>query len=126
MKKTKMMKKNYEFKKVLSKGTYYSGKYIEAFIKKDKQEYVNFLGIAIGVKIAKAVKRNQIKRFIRESYRNLEMTINGGYDIVFLWKKKRKEEEAEFQKIQKDMKHIFEQAKIVIEEKHEKIINMAN
>ena len=33
MKKTKMLKKNYEFKNVLSKGKYYSGQCIEAFIK---------------------------------------------------------------------------------------------
>ena len=32
MKKTKMLKKNYEFKNVLTKGKYYSGKRIEAFI----------------------------------------------------------------------------------------------
>ena len=53
-----MMKKNYEFKSVLSKGNYYSGKYIEAFVKKNNNIY-NMLGIAISVKIAKAVKRNQ-------------------------------------------------------------------
>ena len=33
MKKTKMLKKNYEFKNVLSKGKYFSGDYIESFIK---------------------------------------------------------------------------------------------
>ena len=66
MKKTKMMKKNYEFRNVLSRGKYYSGKRIEAFIKKNNKETINFLGIAIGVKIAKAVKRNHIKRLIRE------------------------------------------------------------
>ena len=34
MKKTKMLKKNYEFRDVLSRGKYYSGEYIEAFLKK--------------------------------------------------------------------------------------------
>ena len=72
MKKTKMMKKNYEFKNVLSKGNYYSGKYMEAFIKKNEKEKVNYLGIAIGVKLAKAVKRNYIKRLIRENYQQFE------------------------------------------------------
>ena len=38
MKKTKMLKKNYEFKYVLSKGKYFSGKYIEAFIKEKEQK----------------------------------------------------------------------------------------
>ena len=46
MKKTKMLKKNYEFKNVLTKGKYYSGKYIDAYIKKNKGNG-NFLGIAI-------------------------------------------------------------------------------
>lgn len=71
MKKTEMLKKNYEYKRVLTKGKYYSGKYIEAFIKTNNNNK-NFLGIAIGVKIAKAVKRNHIKRLIRENYKNLE------------------------------------------------------
>ena len=75
MKKTKMMKKNYEFKNVLSKGTYYSGRYIEAFIRKSNKENVNFLGIAVGVKVAKAVKRNHIKRLIRENYKDFEEKI---------------------------------------------------
>ena len=60
MKKTKMLKKNYEFKKILSKGTYYSGKNIEVFIKKENIN-LNYLGLAISVKTAKAVRRNKIK-----------------------------------------------------------------
>lgn len=87
MKKTEMLKKNYEYKRVLTKGKYYSGKYIEAFIKTNDNNK-NFLGIAIGVKIAKAVKRNHIKRLIRENYKNLEEKINSGNTVVFLWKKK--------------------------------------
>ncbi|MCI8384651.1 MAG: ribonuclease P protein component [Clostridia bacterium] len=116
MKKTKMMKKNYEFKNVLSKGTYYSGKYVEAFIKKTKQENVNFLGIAVSVKVAKAVKRNHIKRLLRENYRQYEETIKGGYQIIFLWKKKAEIQKATFENIKKDMKRIFDKADLSIEE----------
>ena len=57
MRKVDTLKKNYEFKNVLSKGQDYSGQCIEAFIKKNSKEK-NYLGIAIGVKIAKATKRN--------------------------------------------------------------------
>ena len=32
MKNTETLKKNYEFKNVLNKGSFYSGKYIQAFI----------------------------------------------------------------------------------------------
>lgn len=48
---------------------------------------MNFLGIAVGVKIAKATKRNYLKRLIRESYQKLEMQVKDGYTIVFTCKK---------------------------------------
>lgn len=116
MKKTKMMKKNYEFRNVLSKGKYYSGRNIEAFIKKNNKENINFLGIAIGVKIAKAVKRNHIKRLIRENYNLYENSIKSGYHIIFLWKKKIDIKEATFENIRKDMNFIFDKADLKIEE----------
>ena len=114
MKKTKMLKKNYEFRVVLSKGKYYSGKYVEAFIKKNAKKD-NFLGIAISVKIAKAVKRNYIKRLIRENYRILEERIKNGYTIVFLWKKKADIKNATFENIKKDIDYIFDKAEILEE-----------
>lgn len=116
MKKTKMMKKNYQFRKVLIKGTYYSGKDIEAFIKKNKRKDTNLLGIAIGVKIAKATKRNRIKRLIRESYRLNEEKIKTGNQIIFLWKKKRDPKTANFKNIEEDMKNILKKAEIIEED----------
>lgn len=111
MKKTKMLKKNYEFKKVLSKGKYYSGENIEAFIKDNNKNY-NFLGLAISVKIGKAVRRNKIKRLIRENYKILEPQIKDGKSIVFLWKKKVDIEKATFENIKSDMNNIFDKANI--------------
>ena len=114
MKKTKMLKKNYEFKNVLSKGKYYSGKNIEAFIKDNNKNY-NFLGLAISVKTGKAVKRNKIKRLIRENYKILEPQIKDGKSIVFLWKKKVNVENATFDNIKSDMNNIFERSNIKID-----------
>ena len=111
MKKTKMLKKNYEFKNVLSKGKYYSGKNIEAFIKDNNKNY-NFLGLAISTKTGKAVKRNKIKRLIRENYKILESQIKDGKSIVFLWKKKDDIKNATFENIKSDMNNIFEKANI--------------
>lgn len=111
MKKTKMLKKNYEFKNVLSKGKYYSGKNIEAFIKDNNKNY-NFLGLAISVKIGKAVRRNKIKRLIRENYKFLELEIETGKSIVFLWKKNIDVKNATFENIKADMNYIFDKAKI--------------
>lgn len=113
MKKTKMLKKNYEFKNVLSKGKYYSGKNIEAFIKNNNRN-CNFLGLAISVKTAKAVRRNKIKRLIRENYKLLESEIKNGKSIVFLWKKNVDVDNATFENIKVDMNNIFDKANIKI------------
>ena len=115
MKKTKMLKKNYEFKNVLSKGKYYSGKYIEAFIRKNNKK-INFLGIAISVKTAKAVKRNKIKRLIRENYKEIESYIGVGNSIIFLWKKKANIEDSTYTNIKEDINKIFDKANILIED----------
>lgn len=112
MKNTKMLKKNYEFKEVLSRGKYYSGNCIEAFIKKSEKQEYNFLGIAISTKVGKAVRRNYIKRLIRESYRSLENSIKKGYRMVFLWKKKKDSKEASYEVIKKDIEKIFDKANL--------------
>lgn len=108
MKKTLKLKKNYEFKKVLTKGNYYSGKYLDVFVRKQNDTSINFIGIAIGVKIAKAVKRNKIKRLISENYRLMEDHVKTGYSIVFLWKKKVDIKNATFSNIKNDMENVFE------------------
>lgn len=112
MKKTLKLKKNYEFKKILTKGKYYSGQYLDVFILKNNTN-INLIGIAVGVKVAKAVKRNRIKRLINENYRLMEEKMKTGYNMVILWKKKSNIENATFNNIKKDMENVFEKIGIL-------------
>ena len=75
MKNTKILKKNYEFKKILNKGKYFQGKQIEVFCLKE-DILNNLLGIAVSKKVANSVYRHKIKRLIKEAYRLLEEKIS--------------------------------------------------
>lgn len=114
MKKTIMLKKNYEFRRVLSKGNYFGGIYIQAFILKNGKSY-NSLGLAVNTKSGKAVKRNRIKRLLRENYKNLEQNMQMGYEIVFLLKKKTNIDDLNFQNIGQDMEKIMKKSEIIID-----------
>ena len=116
MKKTITLKKNYEFKKVLTKGEYLSGKYIECVYIKNSLKNKNLIGIAISSKIAKAVKRNNIKRLIRESYKEIEKDIKTGKSFVFLWKKNKDISNATYINIKEDMIKIMKEMDIYINE----------
>ena len=115
MKKTKMLKKNYEFSKIFSKGMYYSGKTIGAFILKNNSKELNYLGLAVSVKVGHAYQRNRVKRLLRENYRLIENELKSGYSIIFMWKKSINIEEANFYQIKEDMLKISKKANIIIE-----------
>ena len=113
MKKTKMLKKNYEFSNVFSKGTYYSGEAIEAFILNNEKNS-NYLGLAISSKAGHAYQRNRIKRLLRENYKNFEENISLGKSIVFLVKKRVNIVDIDFYQVKKDMQKILEKSDVLI------------
>lgn len=123
MRKLNTLKKNYEFKRVLNKGQYYYGKYIQFFIIRNNRN-INRMGIAISSKKAGAVERNKIKRLIRENYRLLiRNNILKGYDFVFIWNKNKNPKEADYYEIKKDFQNIFKRTGILINEKNIDSVN---
>ena len=102
MKKTIKLKKNYEFNNTFKRGKYFSGNILECFYIKNNKN-INYFGIAISSKICNAVKRNRIKRLIREAYRNIENSINLGNTFVFLLKKNVKVEYCNYYNVKEDM-----------------------
>ena len=111
MRKIKTLKKNYEFKNVLSKGKFYIGIQISIYVLKNNKK-INVIGVAVSIKQCGAVKRNRIKRLIRENYRLVKNNLKQGYDIVFLWNKKGEVGEANYYIIKSDMEKIFKKAEL--------------
>ena len=102
-----MLKKNYEFKNILTKGKLYKGQYIDIYVVENDLD-INMLGIAVSKKVANSVKRNKIKRLIKENYRLLEKEAKTGYMLVVLWKKQISFEKADFFNIKNDLIKLFE------------------
>ena len=112
MKKIKTLKLNYEFKNVFNKGEFYYGNQVIVYILKNKYEYTR-IGIAISRKIGKAVKRNRAKRVIRAAYQNYRNIVKSGYDIVFIWNKKEKIDNIDYNVICSDIKKTFIKSGII-------------
>lgn len=83
MKNTKSIKLNKDFKRLYYRGKTLALSNIVIYASYNKRAY-NRLGLTCGKSIGKAVKRNRVKRLMRESYRLLESRIKTGVDLVIV------------------------------------------
>lgn len=83
MKNTKSLKLNKDFKRLYYRGRSAVGASVVVYAIPNRRG-INRLGLTCGKSIGKAVRRNRVKRLMRESYRLLEDNIKKGYDIVIV------------------------------------------
>ena len=114
MKKTIMIKKNYEFKILFSKGKFYHGEFIHMYIKQTNQD-INKFGIAVSKKQGKAVKRNHIKRLIRENYKNFECSIKTGTNILIVINKNKDIKDISFKDIEENFLRTLKKANVLVD-----------
>lgn len=112
MRKIKTLKKNYEFKNVLSKGKFYVSRHVIMYVKNNNKNE-NYVGIAVSTKIGKAVRRNRLKRLIRESYRIEKNNLQKGKDIVFMWNKNADINDVNYYIIHREIVDLFDKANMV-------------
>ena len=78
---TKSLKKNRDFKQVYSAGRPAVNGVLRLYARPNGMDQ-NRLGLSVGKKTGNAVKRNKVKRLIREAYKIVEPSLKQGYDIV--------------------------------------------
>ena len=114
MKKTIMIKKNYEIKILFSKGKFYHGEFIHMYIKQTNQD-INKFGIAVSKKQGKAVKRNHIKRLIRENYKNLEMRMKTGINVLIVINKDKDIKDITYKQIEENFLRTLKKANVLVD-----------
>ena len=113
MKKTVMLKKNYEFKNLFSKGKFYYGEFIHFYIKETNLN-INKFGIAISKKSGRAVDRNFIKRIIRENYKNIENNIKNGTCILVVPNKNINIKDLNYKIVENNFHKTLKKAKVLV------------
>lgn len=104
------IKKNFEFKRVLSRGKLINGSNVAVYIFPNKLNKQRF-GFAVGKKAGKAVCRNRIKRIIREAVRLTPFYTNKGVDVVFVWKNRISADKVDFFEIKKEIEILYKKGK---------------
>lgn len=83
---TEKMNDNKDFVALYNRGRFTSSKYIVIYVKPNGRGF-NRLGITAGKKVGNAVCRNRAKRLIRQAYREAEIQLPVGVDIVIVARK---------------------------------------
>jgi len=86
MQKKYLIKKNNDYRKVYKYGVSLANRYIVIFAFKNNLPFKRF-GFSISKKVGKAVKRNFIRRRLKEICRLNEEWFINGYDYIFIARK---------------------------------------
>lgn len=78
---TRSMKENHLFRRLYAKGKSAVSPCLAVYVRKNYRPETR-LGLTVGTKVGKAVRRNRVRRRIREAYRIHEEKVAPGWDIV--------------------------------------------
>lgn len=81
MKFTVSMKENHLFRRLYAKGKSAAGPTVAVYARPNRSQRSR-LGLTVGTKVGNAVKRNRVRRRLREIYRTHEEEMKPGFDLV--------------------------------------------
>jgi len=83
VKQTQPLRMNYEFSRVYNKGRFLAGRFVVLHYLR-RPGNASRLGVTASRKIKGSVRRNRVKRLLRESYRLIEDRLQTGYDLILV------------------------------------------
>lgn len=110
MKKVNVIKKSEEFQKLIKNNKSLRTKYFYIYINKHEDSNYHF-GLSVGKKIGNAVRRNKVKRQLREIISENDYQKN--FDCIIIVR--REINIASFSEIKEDLNEIFKKQKIIKE-----------
>jgi len=111
---TESLKYNRDFKWLYNRGASIAAGYVVIYYRKTpnaKDGAKNRLGITVSKKLGNAVKRNRVRRLIKESYRLMEGNMSPGYSIVLV--ARMRAADCTFEQIKRDVSFLFKKSGII-------------
>ena len=111
MKKAYRIKKNEEFQKVFRGGQSFANRQLVLYYMQKKDQTHFRVGLSVSKKIGHAVLRNQVKRYLRQAFHELEEYIHPDYDLVVIARKPTNQ--MGFHEMKKSLTHVLTRSKLV-------------
>ncbi len=111
MNKRQRIKKNEEFQKVFKKGKSFANRQFVVYCLKKEEQTEFRIGLSVSKKIGKAVTRNQIKRYIRQTFLELKEDVRQDMDYVII--ARNQAATLDFHETKKSLEHVLRIAKLV-------------
>ncbi|RLQ93963.1 ribonuclease P protein component [Falsibacillus albus] len=122
MKKSYRIKKNDEFQAVFKKGKSFANRQFVIYVMRREGQSNFRIGLSVSKKIGNAVKRNEIKRYVRQVFLEYKDAVKPGNDYIIIARKPAAE--MNFHEVKKSMLHVFKRANMVkIDSNRDRIAN---
>lgn len=111
MRKELRIKKNKEFQEAFKKGKSFANRQFVVYVLKKEGQETFRIGLSVSKKIGNAVVRNQVKRYIRQTFHELQDRIHTGNDYVIIARKPAAT--MDMHEVKKSLEHVLKIAKVI-------------
>ncbi|SDJ55849.1 ribonuclease P protein component [Salimicrobium halophilum] len=110
MKKAYRIKKNKEFQNVFKNGKSFANRQLVLYYLQKDQPHFR-IGLSVSKRIGNAVMRNQVKRYLRQAFHELEEDVKADYDLVVIARKPVNT--MDYHEIKKSLQHVLKRSGVM-------------